>query len=273
MRALFLRTGARITIGAAARGCRAVLMAFVMLSLPTVAMAGGCEGGTGKPCTAAALLVPPSLPGLGVQLPVLEPPPQAAPPESEPPAAWPFSVQKSDTSMAVRTELSDVGAYQERELSRKIESVKPMLPAGSKLPKPAPSRPPPLNLWTGVEARGLDDTRPNGEPNANIKTSAGADLKISATSTAGVAAERQEPAEIGARAGQPEDDKLSAYLTLGAMPGVCVDWKAQWERDGAAGSGGSKKSSLSVAPHGGQALRGRRGGNAGALRDDEARAG
>ncbi len=214
------------------------------------AIAGSCGAPGEKPCAAPDF----TLMGLGASLPAPEPPlPLSLPAETAPPPAMPFSVQSSGGVLSLRTGIGDLGSYEARELARKVESVKPALPPGSSLPKTASVKPPTVDVWTGVEANGLDSTRASGEPNANLKTSLGADYRFTATSAAGVAIARQEPAEVNARAPVKQDDKLSAYVSLGAMPGVTIETKAQWERSGTAGAGeadaaGNDKVSVSVAP-------------------------
>lgn len=193
-----------------------------------------------------------ALTALGSPSPAPEPPFPVSVPADDPPPVLPFSVETSGGALSLRTGLGGLRDYESRELARKLESVRPALPPGSKVPKPASVKAPPIEVWTGVEANGLDSTSPGGEPNANLKTSLGADYRFTATSTAGVAIERQEPAEITARAPVKQDDRLSAYVSLGAVPGVTIETKAQWERSGS-GAGEAEatandKMSISVAP-------------------------
>ena len=175
--------------------------------------------------------------------------PDFAPPaEAQPPL--PLAVQKTDDKLSVRTGLSDVASYQGRELARKIEGIKTSLPPGMPVPRAAALPGSALDVWTGIEANGLAASSIASEPDAHLKTSVGADYKFFARSKAGIAIERSEAAEAALRAGRSQDEKISAYITLSAMPGVSLDTRAEWDKAAAAASepSAAAKTSVSVAP-------------------------
>lgn len=159
----------------------------------------------------------------------------------------PFVVGPSGDSVSFRAGLSTLRDYNAKKLQKQIESAKATAGANVKLPQALPAEKPTLDVWSSVVA---PDTA-WGQSNA-MRSSVGADYKMTPSTTTGIVAERADPvANAGALATAARDEKLSAYVNFKAAPILSFDAKTEWQRTdtpGAEGSTATETSKISFAP-------------------------
>ncbi len=164
--------------------------------------------------------------------------------EAEP---LPFVVSPSGDGVAFRTGISTLNDYNFKILAKQIERAKATAPSNVKLPQALPMPKPSLDVWSSV----VTPNTTTGDAQA-LRSSVGADYKITSNATTGVVAERADPvATPGAYGAVAGDEKLSAYLNFKATPILSVDAKTEWQRTDSTGVGGdslTKKSIVSIAP-------------------------
>ena len=163
-------------------------------------------------------------------------------------APLPFVVGPSGDSVTFRAGLSTLSDYNAKKLQKQIEAAKATAGPNFKAPQAAAPPKPALDVWSSVVA---PDTA-WGQSNA-MRSSVGADYKMTPSTTTGIVAERGDPvANSGAiAAAAARDEKLSAYVNFKAAPILSFDAKTEWQRTdtpGAEGSSQTETSKMSFAP-------------------------
>lgn len=154
--------------------------------------------------------------------------------------APPLDVKPADTGASLRTSTSQWRDFENQILARRIDEAKA---ANKSLPQPkAPAViPSPVELWTSVDFAGLAESSDSA-----VKTSAGANYKLSRTTTFGVEATRADTRPVTALTGT-QDDKFAGFVTYQATSMVSIDARTHWET-ATSGSSRTDTNAVSVAP-------------------------
>ena len=130
----------------------------------------------------------------------------------------PIAVKQADQSVDVAASLQHLGSFEARRILQKIEEAKALAPKGLAMPKPSTTRPAPLDVWSKVEVKGLEN-----EAAETKRSTIGADYRLARGALVGVSAElRDETPTL------QQDTRLAAYFAIKPWSPVTLDAKAQW---------------------------------------------
>ncbi len=133
-------------------------------------------------------------------------------------ATMPVAVKQAEQSVDIATSLQHLGSFEARRILQKIEEAKALAPKGLAMPKPSTTGPAPLDVWSKVEVKGLEN-----EVAETKRSTVGADYRLARGALVGVSAElRDETPTL------QQDTRLSAYFAIKPWSPVTLDAKAQW---------------------------------------------
>ncbi len=155
----------------------------------------------------------------------------------------PLAIKPADQGFTARTSVANWRDYNAQMLSRRIDQLKATAPKDLKIPKANTA--PPFDMWSSF---GVDYVARDGKE--RTRSGAGADYKISKSSTVGMALEQSEQAAAPSAAGTV-DRKISAYASTGTKTTFKVDAKAETHETAGGPLGvadSEEKTTLGVAP-------------------------
>ena len=131
--------------------------------------------------------------------------------------AWsttPFAVTPDDQNVTVKASLGQWSRYTEAMAALKIEEAKALAPAALPIPKAPVVTRSPLDVWSTVQVRGVND-----DSGHDLTGAVGADYAVGRDALVGLAAEVRDPNNTG----------IATYFALSPVRSITVKGKAQWD--------------------------------------------
>lgn len=152
----------------------------------------------------------------------------------------PLDVKPADTGATLRTSSTQWRDFDNQLLARRIDEAKAANKALTP-PKAPAVLPSPFELWTSVDLVGLAQ-----HTDSAVKTSAGANYKLSKSATFGVEATRADTRAVTATT-STQDDKFAGFVSYQATSMISFDARTQWET-ATTGTAKTDTNAVSIAP-------------------------